>query len=85
MAALLRDPAAAVWHDHAAFLALMAAQGWPPGAVAHNRATHPQNRRSAAAEAWAVENDITRDGWDLPDRRALARRGLAYDYRKRTA
>ena len=56
--ALLRDPTAAVWHDHDHWLELMTAHGWQPGAIGWDGDTHPANRRSSAAEEWGADNGI---------------------------
>lgn len=56
----LLNPAAEVWHNVGAFVAYMRERGWTlPPQERMGAFSSPANRRSAAAEAWGVDNGIT--------------------------
>lgn len=72
--AMLRDPDAAVWHSQTAYRTFMAARGWDlPAGERLGATTSPGNRRNAAADGWAIENDVTTDPGhaDWPRLRAM--------------
>ncbi|MGH9122035.1 MAG: hypothetical protein ACRDYC_08820 [Acidimicrobiales bacterium] len=73
----MADPAAAVWHHQADYVAYMRRLGGslPPSERLGVPAS-PGNRRRAAVAAWARESGVLADGWQSPDWRRLTELGL---------
>lgn len=60
----LADRDAAVWHDHAEYVAYMDAHGYALSIRDRFGAGWPESRRRAAVEGWAHDEGIVRD--DVP-------------------
>lgn len=73
----LLDPDHPLWRNQTAYHAFMVERGWSlPAAERMGAATHPANRRQAAAAGWAEDNEVTTELGGHADWHRLRAMGL---------